>query len=241
MFGRFSFWQRSGNHPSTSATMEPTTEEADRRVWVRFAADLETTYQKAGQADSSRLSAKVRDISRGGVNLLVRHSFQPGDMLSVELPAPEGRPLHTVLACVVRVNQEGEDWSLGCIFSCELDDDDLEGFGAKREKHSDADQRTWMRYPCQVKATYQVVGYEETPVCQVEVLNISASGIGILVGQPIEMGSLLNLELQQAGGASTRTILACVVHANQENGRWALGCNFIRELSEDDLQALVSV
>ena len=71
--------------------MEPTTEEADRRVWVRYPAELETTYQKPGQAERGRLSAKVRDISRGGVNLLVQHSFQPGDMLSVELPAPEGR------------------------------------------------------------------------------------------------------------------------------------------------------
>ena len=37
-----------------------------------------------------------------------------------------------------------------------------------------------------------------------------------------------------------RTILACVVHVTtQASGEWALGCNFIRELSEEDLKALV--
>jgi c-di-GMP-binding flagellar brake protein YcgR len=235
MFGRFSFWQRPAPVEETATT------EADRRVWVRYPANLETTYQTPGQAEQKRLSARVRDISQGGINLLTQQSFQPGDLLSVELPAADGQNVHTVLACIVRVNQEGEDWALGCIFSRELGDEDLEGFGAKREKHSSVDQRTWMRFPCQVKATYQVVGYEETPTCRVEVLNISASGIGLLVGQPIEMGSLLNLELQQANGPQTRTILACVVHTNQETGGWALGCNFIRQLSEEDLQALVSV
>lgn len=161
--------------------------------------------------------------------------------MSVELPAVDGQAVHSVLACVASVREEGEEWSLGCHFSQELADEVLVSFGAKKQKYPPGDRRTWMRFPCQVKATYQVVGYEETAICQGEVLNISANGIGLLVGQSIELGSLLNLELQQANGASTCTILACVVHGHEEGGRWALGCNFIRELSEDDLQALVSV
>jgi hypothetical protein len=240
MFGRFSFWQRQEQQPSVTAYNGVSTVEADRRVWVRYPANLETTFHTPGQADESRFSAILRDISRAGANLLVNHPFEAGDLLSVELPAPGGQGTHNVLACVVRVNQEGEDWALGCVFSRELGDEDLEDFGAKRQKHSPADQRTWMRFPCQVKATYQVVGYEETPICTAEVLNISASGIGLLVNQSIEMGSLLNLELQHINGASRRTILGCVVHANRDDQRWALGCNFIRELSEGDLQSLVS-
>jgi c-di-GMP-binding flagellar brake protein YcgR len=233
MFGQFSFWQRS-----PAAEMATAVEE--RRVWVRYPAHWETTYQAPGQEETTRLSALVRDISRGGANLLVQQPFQPGDLLSVELPAGEGQKVHTVLACVVRVAPEGDDWSLGCIFSRELGDEDLQDFGAKKEKPSSADQRTWNRFPCQVQATYQVVGYEETPICRAQVLNISASGIGLLVERAIEMGSLLSLELQKEGGGAARTILACVVHANQEEGRWALGCNFIRELTEEDLQVLVS-
>jgi hypothetical protein len=242
MFGRFSFVQGRENEPSPSAIPNSSsTVEAERRVWVRYPANLETTVQTPGKPDQSRFFALVRDISRAGANLLVQHPFQAGDQLSVELPAPDGQAVRNVLACVVRVDQEGDEWALGCIFSRELGEEDLGGFGAKKQKHSSADQRTWMRFPCQVKATYQVVGYEETPICRGEVLNISASGISLLVTQTIEMGSLLNLEIQQASGTFKRTILACVVRADQEGSRWALGCNFIRELSEEDLQALVSV
>jgi|SRR6516225_2521223 len=241
MSGQLFFWKRWGNWPSESAQTETGTLEADRRVWVRYSANREANFQVAGQTEEGRLSARVRDISRVGINLLVQHPFKPGDMLSVELPAADGQAVHSVLACIVRVNQEGEEWAVDCNFSQELGDEELERFGAKKQKYPPGDRRTWKRFPCQVKATYQVVGYEETAICQGEVLNISASGIGLLVGQPIELGSLLNLELQQANGASTRTILACVVHANEEGSRWVLGCNFIRQLTEDDLEALVSV
>lgn len=241
MFGRSSLWQRLGISASGSAPSDTKIAEEERRVWVRYPANLETTYQAPGQAEASRSSALVRDISCGGANLLVQQPFQPGDMLSVELPTADAESANSVLACVVRISPEGDGFALGCIFSRELSAEDLEAFGAKRQKHSPADQRTWMRFPCQVKATYQVVGYEETPILPGEVLNISASGISLLVNRPIEMGSLLNLELQHANGDSVRTMLGCVVRSNQDGPRWALGCNFIRELSEEDLQALVSV
>ena len=238
MFGRDSLPQHLDNRSSVSTGG---TLEAYRRVWIRYPASLDTTLQTLAKPDQNGWSALVRDISRAGINLLVKHPFEPGDLLSVELPGPQGQAAHNVLGCIVRVEQEGDEWALGCVFSQELGDKELEDFGAKKQKTSSTDQRTWTRFPCQVKATYQVVGYEETPICAAEVSNISPSGIGLLVNQPIEMGSLLNLELQQAGSASKRTILGCVVHANRDGPRWALGCNFIRELSEDDLQALVSV
>ena len=66
------------------------------------------------------IRAKVRDLSLGGANLLVDRPFEAGQMLSVELPANKG-DVRTVLACVVRViPQEDGHWSLGCVFSREL-------------------------------------------------------------------------------------------------------------------------
>src|SRR3712207_7694418 len=54
----------------------------------------------------------VKDISRGGIRLVVGRPFAPGDLLSVELPgAGEGGANtlpapSTVLACVVRRSEE---------------------------------------------------------------------------------------------------------------------------------------
>src|ERR1700682_3884194 len=99
MFERtFSFWRRL-----VGMTPAPTDAEADRRLWVRFPADLKTNVQLAGGAvQENRVSARVRDISVGGANLLVDRPFETGQMLSLELPQVGNEDSRTVLACVVR-------------------------------------------------------------------------------------------------------------------------------------------
>jgi hypothetical protein len=172
--------------------------------------------------------------------LVADRAFQPGDHLRLELPAPDGRT-HNVLACIVRATAAPQDeWALGCTFARELSDEDLQCFGARREKHASSDQRVWIRFPCKIQATYQQVGADGVPHFA-EVENISASGIALVIDEPCETGVLITLELHAAAGTAVRTILACVVHAaSQRDGRWALGCNFIRELSDEDLQVLVA-
>lgn len=237
----YSFCRRLVGLPTQEAPEGGTMTEEDRRVWVRYPADVETTAQPAQGPEEARLAARVCDVSRGGINLVVEREFQPGELLSVELPAAQLGKTYSVLACVVRVGRPPEGgWSLGCIFSRELTDDDLQGLGARREKHPPADQRTWVRFPVVVRATYQLVSAGDPTDFPAEVLNVSASGVGLVVGQPVETGALLSVSLHGAAGKPGRTILACVVHAGpHEPGGWALGCNFIRELSEEDLEALV--
>jgi c-di-GMP-binding flagellar brake protein YcgR len=239
MFERtFSFWRRLVGRP-TKAEDSPQGLEDERRVWVRYPTHLETHYQPA-DAESSRLSARVRDVSRGGIHLVVNREFQTGELLSIELPRADDE-MHTVLACIVRADRlKGEDWALGCVFSRDLGDAELQSFGARRERHAAADQRVWMRFPCNVRATYQHVSTLGAPIAEARVLNISATGVGLLVDEPLEAGTLLSVDLKPDSGAEPRTMLACVVHVTaQANGQFALGCNFIRELSEEDLQVLV--
>lgn len=240
MFGRtFSFWRRLVGRADDSAAGQP---EAERRVWIRHPTDLETQIHLAGRSDPDRFVARVGDISRGGIHLLVNRVFQPGDLLSVELPVPVEQGSDTVLACVVRVTPRGPgEWSLGCVFSCELEQAELESLGGKRQKHSSSDQRIWMRFPSKIKAAYQPVGGNDPSKHAAEVLNISASGVGLIVPHAIETGTLLSIDLAPATpGARPRTMLACVVHAtSQSPSEWALGCNFIHELGEEDLAALV--
>jgi hypothetical protein len=237
MFGRIgSLWRRLvGTQPDS-----PPAGQEERRVWVRFPASLETTLRPARAADDTRLSARVRDISQGGVSLLVNRAFETGDLLNVELPGPRGHT-HTVLACVVHVRAlPGGEWALGCNFARELDDADLEAFGAKRLKPPGNDQRNWQRFACNVKATCLVVADPAQERWGAQVLNISPSGVGLLTTRPVEPGTLLSVDLESPHGTATRTMLACVVHVTpRTGGETALGCNFIRALSEDDLEALL--
>jgi hypothetical protein len=129
---------------------------------------------------------------------------------------------------------------LGCTFARELSEDDLEAFGARRERHGPADQRTWVRFATDVKASYQLIAGEGAAPKPAKVVNLSASGVGLLVAEAVENGALLSVELHAGQGDFTRTMLSCVVHVTaRPAGEWALGCNFIRSLSEEDLKALL--
>jgi hypothetical protein len=243
MFERtVSFWKRLlGRQAHEQPGGRTAQAEEERRVWVRYPSDLETTYSPAGKGPSPQLSARVRNVSLGGVSLAVDRAFEPGELLSVELPGATEESRCTVLACVVHVSAAGpREWLIGCTFARELGEEDLEKFGARRERHPPPDQRTWVRFSCDVKAVYQPVGGLPAGLKSAKVLNLSASGVGLLVGEAVENGTLLSVELHAAHAPFTRTMLSCVVHVTaQPGGEWALGCNFIRSLSEEDLKALV--
>lgn len=240
MFGKtFSFWRRlMGLEEPQRPAKTADAQQDDRRVWVRYPAELMTTFRPATHDDHARLSALVRDVSQGGINLLSDKRLEPGQLLSIELPR-SGTETHQVLACIVRVEKSEGKWSLGCVFSSELSDDELQSLGARRSLAASSDQRKFIRYACDIKAQFEAVA-DDSGRHDAKVLNVSASGVALMVEREVEPGALLNVTLHSATGSASRTILCCVVHvASQEAGTWALGCNFIRQLTEDDLQALL--
>ncbi len=243
MFERtVSFWNRLLRRQPRpeAARAAAVVEEEDRRVWSRYAADIETTCTLACSGEAASLPARVRNISLGGVSLATDRPFEPGSLLSIQLPLTDDHPRATVLACVVHVRDAGGGvWHVGCTFARELSAADLEAFGARRARSGLPDQRSWQRFSCDVKALCQPVAAPGPEPFAATVLNLSPSGVGLLLPCPLETGTLLSVELQAASGAFRKTMLACVVHASaRTDGQHALGCNFIRSLSEADLQAL---
>src|SRR5262245_16136673 len=208
-------------------------EEEERRLWGRITCDVETTCQSASEADPPVLSGRLRNISRGGLNLRVSQSFEPGSLLSVALPVGEGTE---ILACVVRCEQvEVGLWELGCTFAAQLSDEDLQHFGARREKAVPPDQRTWVRFACAAGAAYRVVRTGRDSIAAV--LNISASGIALRPEESLRVGELLNLELSRDGRPVLTTLASVVRTAKAPGGERIVGCNFIRELTEEQVQA----
>jgi hypothetical protein len=241
MFERtFSFWRHLLGKTEQPGDAGGTAVAEDRRLWVRYEADLEARVQLAQESHSERVSARVCDISIGGANLITDVAFQAGQILSIELPVVDDEQ-QVVLACVVRVlPQRDGTWSLGCVFSRELSVQDLEKVGAQKAKPAPGDQRSWVRFDTTTTATFQRIGEENGQSHSAQVLNVSASGVGLLLREPIEPGGLINLSLQGKHGQPVRSILACVVHTTvRAGGELAVGCNFIRELGEDELQVLL--
>jgi c-di-GMP-binding flagellar brake protein YcgR len=235
-----SLWRRLTHQPAPSHAAAALAEEEERRVWVRRHVSIETRVTPASGEDETGLSARILDVSSGGVKIQLSRSFEAGDLLTLELPAAAGSPLVTVLACVAhsRATDEGE-WIVGCRFSAELSEADLAAFGASRTKSPLPDGRNWSRFTCEVTAVYQVLADDEEFRRTAKVLNISAGGFAVIVDHDVRAGALLSAELHAPAGQTVVTILACVVHVTVESdGRRTLGCNFIHQLSEDDLQAL---
>jgi c-di-GMP-binding flagellar brake protein YcgR len=238
MFERaIAFWRRLTGRPQTESNMSL---QDDRRVWVRFPADVTTTLERT-QGPSQVQPGVIRDISQGGIKIEVEQPHEEGEMLTVDLPGPGGRPALSVLACVVHCTQTGPGrWSLGCNFSQELSDADLNAFGASRTPAGadPSEQRAYQRYKVNVHARYVVVpADQDIPPRPANVHDLSATGIGLLTDEDLPAGTLLNAELQ--GSGKPFTILACVVRVvPQENGQRLVGCSFIRELPEAVLAGL---
>jgi hypothetical protein len=233
----FSFWRRLvGQAPAAP----PASDQQDRRLWMRYAADLRGNVQLADAGAGDKILAHVRDLSLGGASLEVERPLELGQMLTLELAGGQDE-IRSVLACVVRVTaKEPGKWSLGCVFSRELTGEDLLRFGAEKVQAGHEDKRTWVRYDCDIHAAYRKVGDPDTLSHPAKVLNISANGIGLSVNPALNAGALLNVDLLDRSGRMVRTILACVVHTTEcTGGDYAVGCNFIRELREDELESLL--
>jgi hypothetical protein len=99
---------------------QPPGPPVERRAYVRLASDLSATCLPAARSWEVGWPGKVRDISPGGVGLLLRHRFRPGTPLTVELRGSTGTLLRAVAVRVVHatavVVEGGHCWLLGCAF-----------------------------------------------------------------------------------------------------------------------------
>lgn len=72
------------------------------------------------------------------------------------------------------------------------------------------------------------------------ITDLSVAGIRLIVSRRFEPGAGLGIELPAHDGSDPSIVLARIVHVRAlENGSWALGCKFISELGEDELQGLL--
>jgi hypothetical protein len=99
----------------------------ERRHSLRYPSAARTTYRQAVAADAEALPATVRNISFGGINLVVREQFAPGTLLHIDLPG-RGPAAPRFLACVAHVSPTADRaWSVGCSFIRELSEPELRG------------------------------------------------------------------------------------------------------------------
>ena len=102
----------------------------ERRAWVRFGTDLEVACRAADPLKDFGWMAKVRDVSGGGIGLVLRHRFRPGSRLYIELHSRGGELCRTVLVKVIHATPVSDGgthaWLVGCAFDVALSDEEVQ-------------------------------------------------------------------------------------------------------------------
>jgi hypothetical protein len=100
------------------------------------------------------------------------------------------------------------------------------------------EHRLWVRYSSLPDTPLQAGSEQVSWSAQVQ--DISRGGVSLLGNHPFDPGTVLKIDLSLTDQVIPATLLAKVIHASAKpNGVWALGCAFIKELREEELQAIV--
>jgi PilZ domain len=107
---------------------------------------------------------------------------------------------------------------------------------------SATDQRRSIRYSCILDASCRPSDAIEFVSSEPAiVLNISRGGVGLLLGRRFPPDTILTLGLEATTQEFLPPVSVRVVRAQQrDNGDWVLGCEFLRPLGDDELQALLT-
>ena len=210
----------------------------DRRAYPRHATDIRTVCRPV--SEEGDVPAQIVDVSLGGIKLRVGRPMREGTMVRVELPRLGG-PATTVLACVMHSHEVARgEWEVGCNFSLELSEDEVRAFGGEKTQAAPADLRAWVRHTARGVVEYEVLPGDEYPPRIGQLVNLSPAGVGLLVDEKLEPGTALTVSLKRGDGLPERHLLACVVYQTERpDGMWAVGCNFLHELSEKELDELL--
>ncbi len=104
-----------------------------------------------------------------------------------------------------------------------------------------SDCRVYERHACQVPTSCQpAAAHEMRWDCTIE--NVSHSGLRLRLKRRFEPRTGLGIELPGKNGDEPATVYVRVVHVRrEEDGTYTLGCKFMSELSDEELQRLVGV
>jgi hypothetical protein len=101
------------------------------------------------------------------------------------------------------------------------------------------DRRDSPRHACALEATSQACESADSLSWGAVIHDLSANGIGITLCYPFRPGTYLDVELQTPN-CMLRSLMVRVVNVHdQRDGMWRLGCEFVKPLTQSDMELLV--
>jgi hypothetical protein len=108
------------------------------------------------------------------------------------------------------------------------------------QRHAWIKRRAEARYHCGPATSGRLVREGESQPRRAWILNLSLSGVGLLLEEPLEAETLIVIHIKSGTTGARFELPARVVHATvQASGEWLVGCELAEKLSQDDLEALL--
>ena len=106
--------------------------KTERRAWVRLPCDLDARCRSMAELTKDKRESgwlgRVRNISQGGIALVLRRRLEPGTELIIEVATKAGQ-LRRLRAAVVHATLERNgQWIVGCAFANTLSQEELDAF-----------------------------------------------------------------------------------------------------------------
>jgi hypothetical protein len=176
----------------------------------------------------------VKDISEGGVGLLLPRRFEPGTLLIVQLDPSTAPHAVYMLARVVRIAAQGDgNWLAGCTFIGELSGQELQSFRQEWLRSPQKDRRASVRIPPKIRAVCRYDTAVATEEFTAEIRDLSLGGVGLVTTRKLELGMLLKIMLPASHAEQTRALPTRVVRIDRlPSGRWLAGCEICQDSAE---------
>ncbi len=102
-------------------------------------------------------------------------------------------------------------------------------------------QRATVRYGCAPATIGKVFVSDDHEYQPAWVVNLSLGGVGLQIQRPIELGTIILVQVRSPINHEVRRMSAQIAHCSQvPQGEWYLGCEFIVPLTPDELDELLS-
>ena len=104
---------------------------------------------------------------------------------------------------------------------------------------ADAERRAALRHPVNMEALSRPLDGQDGIWWGATVRDMSTTGIGLALCYPFRPGTYLAIDLQGPAGTG-RTLLTRVIQVHdQTDGTWHVGCEFVKHLTESDVDLLI--
>jgi hypothetical protein len=112
-----------------SSSIEPDPSGIERRASTRYPCNLATSCRLVASLPGEPVPARVRNISVGGVSLVLSHPFEADSLVSIELRSmARGLVRGVQVRIIYSIEHPSGDWILGASFVDALGVEELKSF-----------------------------------------------------------------------------------------------------------------